>query len=486
MPAAMTLLEAVNDPNLFAPHFADRETWQPWWVFCKALYGINLDCEELVLFEQCTGRKLSPTERAREAWLAIGRRGGKSRILALIAAYEALFGDWPKYLSAGEKGYIVIIAADRKQCRTILQYVHAFLKGAKGIDDNFVGEIENEGIEVGGNLIIEVATSSYRTVRGRTIVLALCDEAAFWAAEDGSNPASEVIKALRPAMATIPSAMLLVASSPWAKRGPLYDAFQKHYGKDGQILIWNAPTWVMNPSLPRDHPTIAAEYEEDEISASVEYGGEFRNDIDGYVTRELVESLIEAGVIVRPYAKGKTYVAFVDPSGGANDSMAMAIAHMDDRTAVLDWMKEWRPPYSPAAVVDECVSVLRGYGCTSVRGDYYGVEWVQEPFRKQGIGYTKSAFVKSEIFREALPMMNSGRAMLLDNSRLVGQLISLERKVAGGGRETITKPKHGNFHDDLANAAMGALVHASMRKPQEIPVVAPIILTWARPSESNH
>ena len=33
-------------------------------------------------------------------------------------------------------------------------------------------------------------------------------------------------------MATIPGAMLLCASSPYARRGALWDVFRRHYGKD--------------------------------------------------------------------------------------------------------------------------------------------------------------------------------------------------------------------------------------------------------------
>jgi hypothetical protein len=44
-------------------------------------------------------------------------------------------------------------------------------------------------------------------------------------------------------MATIPGAMLLCASSPYARRGALWDAHRRHFGKDGDpILVWQADT----------------------------------------------------------------------------------------------------------------------------------------------------------------------------------------------------------------------------------------------------
>jgi hypothetical protein len=66
---------------------------------------------------------------------------------------------------------------------------------------------------------------------------------AFFPTDDSANPDTEIIAAIRPAMSTIPNAMLLCASSPYAQRGALFDAFKRHYGKDGDpILIWKAPT----------------------------------------------------------------------------------------------------------------------------------------------------------------------------------------------------------------------------------------------------
>ncbi len=33
----MNLLQAIADPNLFAPWFKDRATWQAWFAFVAAL-----------------------------------------------------------------------------------------------------------------------------------------------------------------------------------------------------------------------------------------------------------------------------------------------------------------------------------------------------------------------------------------------------------------------------------------------------------------
>src|SRR6185312_5270091 len=123
--------------------------------------------------------------------------------------------------------------------------------------------------ELENDVVIEVGTASFKSVRGYTIVAALCDEIAFWPSDDAAQPDYEILDALRPGMATIPSAMLLCASSPYAKKGALYDAHKRHFGKDGDpVLVWKAPTRVMNPTVPQS--LIDAEMERDASSAAAE------------------------------------------------------------------------------------------------------------------------------------------------------------------------------------------------------------------------
>jgi hypothetical protein len=78
---------------------------------------------------------------------------------------------------------------------------------------------DRETIDLSNSVTIEVGTASFKSVRGYTIVAALCDEIAFWPTDDSAQPDYEILDALRPGMATIPNAMLLCASSQYARRG---------------------------------------------------------------------------------------------------------------------------------------------------------------------------------------------------------------------------------------------------------------------------
>jgi hypothetical protein len=72
---------------------------------------------------------------------------------------------------------------------------------------------------------------------------------------------------------------------------------------------------------------------------------------------------------------------------------------------------------------------------------------------------TTSDKSKSEIYLETLPLLNSGKLSLLDHPRMIAQLCGLERRTARSGRDSIDHPPGG--HDDIVNAALGALLQAA-------------------------
>ncbi len=250
---------------------------------------------------------------------------------------------------------------------------------------------------------------------------------------------------------------MLAISSPYARRGALWNAFSKHFGRDGDpVLVWQADTRSMNPTV--EESVIAKAYEEDPASASAEYSAQFRSDVERFVTLEVVQASTVPARQFLPPIEGIEYFGFVDPSGGSSDSMTLAVAHVESDKRVLDFVMERRPPFSPESVVEEFSAVLEKYGCFTVVGDRYAGEWPRERFREHGIVYDPSAKSKSDLYRELLPLLNSGRLELLDDERLAAQLLGLERRTSRGGRDAIDHAP--GRHDDLINAAAGALLGA--------------------------
>lgn len=458
--APVTIIDAIADKHLFSPWFKDCATWRSWFAFLAALFALPLSAEQLKLYQQCTARTEPLTAPAAEGWLICGRRAGKSFMLALVAVFLACFHDYRKYLAPGERGTVLVIATDRKQARVITRYIRALLTCVPMLA-RLIERETAESFDLTTSVSIEIGTASFKSVRGYAIVAALLDELAYWPTGDAAEPDYEIINALRPGMVTIPGAMLLCASSPYSRKGALWDAHRKHHGKDGDpILVWQAATRTMNPTVPQ--ALIDQHLADDPARAGAEWMASFRTDVESFVNREAVEACIADGVYEHAPRPGLRYVGFTDPSGGSADSFTMSIAHEADGVAVLDCVREARPPFSPESVVGEFAQVLKSYRISKIIGDKYAGLWPVEQFRKCGISYEQSAKPKSDLYRDLLPLINSRRIELLDNARLIAQLTGLERRTARGGRDSIDHGSGG--HDDLANAVAGAASIAGKRR----------------------
>jgi hypothetical protein len=477
---------ALDDPDLFGGMF-DDPSWDRWVAFLEALQALPMSEEHLAIYRYHTGRSEPPLKAARYAELVVGRRGGKSRILALIATYLACVLDHSAFIVPGETLVVAIIAKDRQQAKVILGYIAGFLRSIPLFEEMIQDELA-ESLYLSNKVSIEVHTASLAAPRGRTFLAVLADECAFWPVSgDNANPDVEVINAVRPGLSTIPYSLLLLASSPYAKRGVLYTNYAKYFGKDdAPVLVWQGTTEEMNSSLIGD-PLIAEMYLEDSDRASAEFGAVFRPDIVAWVTREAIEAVIAHGVRELPPGGGITYYAHTDPSGGSADSMSIAIGHCEaSGIAVLDAVREFRPPFSPDSVVEECAALLKSYGVSRVTGDAYAGEWPRERFASHGITYDVSTRNKSAIYGEFLPALNAQRVRLLDLPRLTGQLVGLERRTARGGRDSIDHAP--GAHDDVANAVCGVLVNLiADRRPALVRQadmltegIAPPLPTWAK------
>lgn len=224
------------------------------------------------------------------------------------------------------------------------------------------------------------------------------------------------------------------------------------------MLVIQATSQQLNPTLPQS--VVDAAYADDPIAAAAEYGGTFRQDIEAFVPREVVEACTADGVFERPPQAGISFTGAVDMSGGSMDSSAMCISHRGpEGVGIVDAIREVKAPHSPTAVVQEFCATFKRYGVHRITGDRYGAEWVAEKFRENGVSYDAAEKHKSQVYTELLPLLNSQRVVLLDHERLQSQLCSLERRTGRGtGRDSIDHPAGPQWHDDVANAVALALV----------------------------
>ena len=453
----MNILEALRDENLFAPHMGSLESWAPWETFLASAFALPIPDADL--FTRCTGRATPPKQPIKEAWMIVGRRGGKSRITALIATYLACFHDYGEHLSPGEFGLVSVLATDRMQARVIMRYIQSFITDTPLLA-SMVVNTKAESVDLDNRITIQVTSCTIRAPRGYTVVAALCDEIAFWRSDSTANPDSEILTALRPAMSTIPNAMLICLSSPYARRGAMWEAYRKFYGQDsGDILVWRAPTWVMNPTISQSF--LDREKERDPLAFQSEYAADFRSDISAALDADWIDAALCLKNLDLPKSTDpRPYVGFADMSGGRIDSATLAIAHCEPNQpcVIVDLVRRWPPPFSPESVVKQMADCLGMYGLNSIIGDNYSAELTVELFSKAGVSYRCSDDSASDLYLQAVPLFSTDMLQAPDHPVLRTELTCLERRTRASGKDLITHPPGG--HDDLANAVIGAAVNA--------------------------
>ncbi|MGH7274659.1 MAG: hypothetical protein ACREIQ_09410, partial [Nitrospiria bacterium] len=265
-----------NILNLFdhLPWVKGAADWTAWRAFLAASFGLPLSKVEREIFERATGRTAPPKGKAREVWMICGRRARKSAIASILGVYAAAYQDHKSYLAPGERAQIPIIAKNKSEAGQIRNYVEAILLSTPELSHLIEGGPKAEEIRLKSRCDFAIRTASLSAVSSKTVPLFIGDEMAFWHTDDAANPDREIIAHVKPAQLLVPPKIKMIVglSSPYARRGVLFEKFEEHWGKEGgDVLVWKAPTLMMH-----DTPEVRAEVEkayiDDEASAKAEYG----------------------------------------------------------------------------------------------------------------------------------------------------------------------------------------------------------------------
>ncbi len=469
----LSLIEAISSESGLGKYFDDKATWESWIVFFKALSGSGeLTGAELALLQSCTGLDSVPGEEIKEAYMICGRRSGKSTICALLAVFYAVWGEWDKFVSKGEQPKIFVVACNKEQAKIIIGYVKAILRLTPFLR-SMVKKGLAESVELKNGIEIVVKPASWRSTRGFTVGLLIMEELAYWRFEEESaNRDKEIYTAIKPAMTTIKNSLIIGISTPFARQGLLWKKFEKHHGKAGSVLIWTAPTWIMNKAVS-EHEIRKENLEElGPAEFGAEFEARFREDIEGYLPLEIIDkAIVEGRMFNPPDGEVDEYFAFCDPSEGVHkggDSMTFCIAHKEfeedteTRLCVLDYLMEARPPFDNKAVIQEMAMICKQYNVYQITQDRHAIGWIAADLEAHDIQVEASDKTKSDIYEYFAVLMNKEEVELLDNPRLKSQLVGLQRMLKSGGLVKIDHYRGG--HDDCINAAAGALVLCSQEE----------------------
>jgi hypothetical protein len=451
----MNILDAIRDVNLLgaSPALRDLDSWRPWLTFLGAVYGLPLGPEGEALFRKATGRSVyaPPAGGFREVVAIVGRQAGKTRVAALVVAFEAAFAE----RSNDGELYALLLAQDqRATMRASFSYIRALLDASSLLRREIVRETADT-LDLANGVRVAAYPCRPAAVRGLRARVAVLDELAFFRSSEGYAIDTEALRAVRPCLATT-GGRLVVLSSPYGQSGTLWDLHRRHFGRDGSsVLVWKADAPTMNPTLSRDY--LDRMREDDPEAFRSEVLGEFRAGLSTLFDPAALDDVTVSDRRELAPSSRFAYSAFCDPSGGRGDAFTLAIGHRegsaDSLRVVVDLVRAWFPPFDPSRVVAEAAEVLRGYRVSSVTGDRYSGEFVVSEFRRHEIAYQTSEKDRSALYLELLATVNAGRIELLDLPDLLRELRLLERRASAGGRDRVDHPR--GAHDDQANAVAG-------------------------------
>jgi hypothetical protein len=139
-------------------------------------------------------------------------------------------------------------------------------------------------------------------LRGRTLLLALLDEASFLRDELSRASDIETARAISPGLMTT-GGMLVILSSPYRRAGLVFQRWRDYFGKDDDdCLVVAGPSTAFNPTL--DLAEIERAGVIDPEAARSEWYGEFRSDLAALLLDADIDAAIDRD---RPLELNPTY-----------------------------------------------------------------------------------------------------------------------------------------------------------------------------------
>ena len=422
----------------------------------KSVYGGRLTKNEQARIKHYTGKEELSLRGYNEADFIIGRKGGKSDKLASnIGIYEAVHGGHEKKLSVGERGYVVVIAQNLNTAQVVFRYIKAKLLRSPRMKP-MIENVKAKEIDLTNGITIATIPCNNVAIRGLAVCCCICDEVGFWRSnKTGANPDYEIINAIKPAMATFDNPKLIKISSPYTKQGVLHDDFDKRRQHE-DIIIWNVPTWEMNPSISKKF--FEDEKKKDYHNFQREYGANFADSISVFLPPITINAAVAKGITRRQYQIGKSYFAAIDPAF-KSDLFTFTIAHIEAGNriqfdVIIGFKGSPSVPLNMEATIVRITETLKEFDIRKVSGDQYCAAPVKQQFAKHNVFYEQVSFTpatKREIYENLKSLFLSAKVELLDHPQSVAELKSVEKRLTALDNIQISKPKHGNTGDDYAD-----------------------------------
>lgn len=410
-----------------------------------------------------------PPEARSVVVAVVGARGGKSYVLCGLRLLHLALTVPLVSLAPGEVASALVVAPDLRLARQTLRYALGAAKTVPAIasrirsesTDGFVIDREN-----GHTVSLEAlpATRGGSALRGRSLVGAVLDEAAFFRDEDYAVNDAEVFRAVSPRV--MPEGVVVIASTPWAEGvGLLYELFASNHGNPRTAIAAHAPTLLLRNDS-RTRTMVDRERERDADNAAREFDAQFMASGAGlFFDAHAIDAAVDRLASLPLPHEPASVVAVGGDFGFRSDSSALVVARLEGDVYRIADVLELRPqkgaPLAPSAVCAAFAEVTKRYGCASVIADRHYEEAVREHLATHSLRLVAAPdglSGKLETYARARALLHEGRVRLPEHRRLIAQLKAVTSKPTPGGGLTISSPRRsGAGHGDIVSALVLAL-----------------------------
>jgi hypothetical protein len=384
-------------------------------------------------------------------WMTIliaPRQVGKSYSLALLAMWQAFRRPRQQILviSSVESSALDLL----ENCRDIAAHPALALS---------VTEALKFSIRLSNGSRIRSVTSTQSGIRGKSVDLLIADEAAYI---DGDVLAAAAI----PVTAARPAARIVVASTPWATAGVLYQWAMSGLDPDNPIMqsftwaLGQAP-WISPAAIEAARQTLSP------LQFRAEYEGEWVSGGDSFFSQEDIDAAVAAFPMSRD-GGGAPAILGAD-WGGDVDLQAVVVAGVLDDGGVngrpiivVTWAEASRRGYTEQE--DEIAALAGMWDLAAVMSECKGVgipptKNLRRRLRAKVVAVKTSQEIKEQAYAQLHHALTEGRIVFSDQGiELRKQLLGIVAKPTpmGGLRiEARTQAVHDDLADALAFAVWG-------------------------------
>lgn len=431
-----------------------------------------------------------PASARRVLALVAGARGGKSYVVGALRVLHLALTVSLAPLRPGQEAFAVIFSSDPRQRRECFRYAHGAALSHPGIrsmlrerelSPEFTGSAFTLRRRDGRVTVEELPPKpGGGSGRGRWLVCALLEEAAFFQDENHKVNDVEVFDAVTPRV--LPGGQTILSSTPWAEAGVLYTEFVANHpepqcaaphltvpGRPHRAMAAHAPTKLLYGS-ELNLQIIADMEARDPGNAAREYGAQFMplgavQFFDPAAISAAVDTELQLGRA--PRVEYALRALGMDLGFVHDAASAVALERTAECYAPLALLslKPGLQRLKPSETIGALLELADSNDCTDVVGDQHHVETARELVTDSGrrfIDLPGGSSGKTTMFDAARLALAEHQVKLPNDPAFLQELREVKRRPLPGGGWAIEQPRsRKGGHGDTVSAFVAALWYLS-------------------------